>query len=56
MENFSLREIHSVHQGINPPQKHHPLFLAKPPLPLKSANCPSPPPLLGNTPLYIGFL
>ena len=24
--------LHSVHWGINPPQKHHPLFLAKPPL------------------------
>ena len=27
--------------GVSPPQKHHPLFLAKPPL--KSANFPSPP-------------
>ena len=31
---------HSVHRGINPPQKHHPLFLAKPSL--QFANCPSP--------------
>ena len=30
---------HSVQRGINPPQKHHPLFLAKPSL--KFANCPS---------------
>ena len=36
-----------------PPQKHHPLFLAK--SPLKSANCPSPS-FLGNSCLYIGFL
>ena len=28
---------HSVHRGINPPQKHPPIF-AKP-----SENCPSPP-------------
>ena len=34
----------SVHWDINPPppQKHHTLFFAKPPL--KSANCPSLPP------------
>ena len=32
--------FHSVHRGINPPQKLHSLFLAKPPI--KSANCPSP--------------
>ena len=46
-------EHHSVHWGINPPQKHHPLFLANPPP--KSVNCPSP--LLDNqqSPLYIGF-
>ena len=34
-------DCHSVHWGINPPQKHHPLILAKI-IPLKSANCPSP--------------
>ena len=46
---------HSVHLGINPPpQKHHPIFLAKPPPPLKSANCPSPP--FRQSPLHIGFL
>ena len=44
---------HSMHWGINPPQKHHPLFFAKPPL--KSASCPSPP-FLGNSTLYVVFL
>ena len=31
-----LSHVHSVHCGINPSQKHHPLFLAKhpPPSPL----------------------
>ena len=45
--------IHSVHWGISPPQKHHPLFHAKSPL-FKFANCPSPP-LFRQSPLYIGF-
>ena len=45
--------FHSVHWGINPPQKYHPLFLAKPPL--KSANCPSPPFFRQSPPFYIGF-
>ena len=38
---------------LPPPQKHHPLILAKPPRhPLKSANCAIPP-FLGNPlPLY----
>ena len=41
-EKLSHIKSHSVHQGINPPQKTPPsLFLAKPLL--KSANCPSPP-------------
>ena len=45
---------HSVHWGINSsPQKHYPLFLAKPPL-LKSANRPSPP-FLGNPPYILVF-
>ena len=35
--------FHSVHWGINPPQKYHPLFLAKPPLFFGN---PPPPPLL----------
>ena len=36
-------EPDSVHWGITPSsQKHHPLFLAKPP-PHKYASCPSPP-------------
>ena len=47
-------EIHSVHQGINRPQKHHPLYLAKPPLNLQTVQAPvfrqSAPPF------YIGFL
>ena len=58
---YSKRQIlHNVHWGINPsplPQKHHPLFLAKPPLNLqivqahlKSANCPSPPPPFKQSP------
>ena len=38
--------------GVSPPpQKHPPLFLAKPPL--KSANCPSPP--FRQSPLYVSF-
>ena len=44
---------HSVHWGINSPPLKLPLFLAKP-LPLKSANCPTPP-FLGNPSLCIGF-
>ena len=32
---------HSVHQRLNPLQKHHPFFFAKPPL--KSTNYPSLP-------------
>ena len=42
---------HSVHWGINPPQKH-PTFSCQ--APLKFANCSSSP-LLDNSPLYIGF-
>ena len=49
--------LHSAHWSINPPQRHHPLFLAK--LHLKSANCPSPtpplPPFLGNPPYILNF-
>ena len=44
---------HSEHWGINHPQKHHPLFLAKP-HPLKPTNCPSPP-FLGNLPYILVF-
>ena len=43
---------HSVHLGVNPPQKHHPLFFAKPPL--KSENCRSPP-LFRQSSICIGF-
>ena len=39
----------------SPHQKHHLLFFANPPLPLKSANCPNPLPLWGNYPLHIVF-
>ena len=49
---FSEDEKHSVHWGINPPQKHYPLFLAKPPL--KFANWSSPP-FLGNPPSILVF-
>ena len=38
---FLQNTSHSVHWGINPPQKHPPSFLPSPLL--KSANCPSPP-------------
>ena len=38
---FLQNTSHSVHWGINPPQKHPPLSCQAPPL--KSANCPSPP-------------
>ena len=44
---------HSVHWGINPPQKHHPLFLAKPPLNQQTVQ--APPPLLGNPPYILAF-
>ena len=45
---------HSGHWGINsPPQKHHPSLFCQ--APLKSTNCQSPSPFLGNLPLYIGF-
>ena len=49
---------HSVHWGINPPsQKHHLLFLAKPPpLNWQTVQAP-PPPFLGNPPpLYWFFV
>ena len=36
---------HSVHWGITPLQKHHPVFFSKPPL--QPADCPSYP-FLGN--------
>ena len=55
---------HSVHWGINPPQKHHPHFFVKPPLNLETVQAPpfqaippiywffaTPPPL----PLKMGF-
>ena len=43
---------HSVHRDMNPPQKYHSLFLAKPPLNLQSFQ----PPFLGNPSLLINFL
>ena len=51
------KQIHNVHWGINPPQKHPLLFCQAPPPPppLKSANCPSHP-FFRQSPLYIGFL
>ena len=33
---------HSGHWGINPPQKHPPLFLAKPPLDQQTVQAPLP--------------
>ena len=49
-ENF-IFSIHIMHCDINPPQKHHlPLFHQPY---LKSANCPSPPPFLGNSPYIL---
>ena len=51
---MSKLAAHSVHWGIKPPQKHHPLLSCQAPS-LKTANCPSPP-FLGNSPFYIGFL
>ena len=56
LDNIHL--IHSVQRGINPPSTTPtPSFLPRPPPPLKSANgpSPSPPPFLGNPPLYVGF-
>ena len=52
----STDEHHSVHWGINPRSKTpHPLSCLAPPLlPLKSANCPSPP-FLGNPPPLYRF-
>ena len=49
-----IKKYNIVCTGVStPPQKHHsPLSYQA--LPLKSANCPSPP-LLGNPPFYIGF-
>ena len=41
-----------MHWGINPPQKHHPLFLAKPPLNLQTVQVPS---FLGNPPAILVF-
>ena len=36
---YVLELSHSAHSGINPPQKHHPLFF----LAIPSGNCPRPP-------------
>ena len=45
----------TVSTSPSPPQKHHPLFLAK--LPLKSEICPTPPSFFGNSPpLYWFFI
>ena len=47
------KDILIVCIGIStPPQKHHPLFIAKPPLNRQTVQVP---PFLGNPPLYIGF-
>ena len=46
--------IHSVHQDINLPSKTPPPLFQWAPT-LKSANCPSPFPLLGNSPIYWFF-
>ena len=46
--------VHSVHWGINLPQKHPPLSCQAPlPLPLNLQTVQGP--FLGNPPLYIGF-
>ena len=43
-----------VRTGVStPPQKHHPLFFAKPPRPLNLKTAQAP--FLGNSPLYIGL-
>ena len=50
---------HSVHWGINPPQKHHPIFFTKlppPSPPLKSANFPSPHLFRQFPPIYCFFV
>ena len=49
-KNPTSRLTHSVHLGTNPPQKHHPLFLAKPPLNLQTVQTSFQP-----IPLYISF-
>ena len=41
---------HSAHWGFNPSSETPPFFFTKPPL--KFAHCPSPPPFLGNSPIY----
>ena len=49
-----LYTFHSVHWGINPtPQKHHPLFLAKPPPPLNLQTVQAP--FLDNPPYILAF-
>ena len=50
---FSKTSDHSVHWGINPPSKTPTPLSCK--APLKSANCPSPPPLGNPLPLYWFF-
>ena len=52
-ENWQKAFVSIVCIGVSsPPSKTTPLFFTKPPL--KSAICLSPP-ILGNSPLYIGF-
>ena len=46
---ISIFFSHSVHWGTNLPSQKHQLPLCLQALPLKSANCPSPP-FLGNPP------
>ena len=49
---------HSVHWGINPPQKHHPIFFTKlpPHHPLLNLQTFQVLTFSGNSPLYIVFL
>ena len=51
-----LLKSHSVHQGINapPPQKHHPILLVKPPLPLNLQTVQAPS-ISGNPPSLCRF-
>ena len=50
---FLQNTSHSVHWGINPPQKHPPLSCQAPPLNRQTVQAPL---FLGRFPLYNGFL
>ena len=54
-EYYARPLINIVCIGISTPlpQKHRTFFFGKPPL--QSANCPSPPPPLGNSPYILDF-